>query len=106
MKIDVSFVYESESLIDINMKSIEWCMNKLKIEKPIVFASELAAAGSKSELLANIIRTVGGTEYISGPSGKDYLDMKWFDGIDVSYFSPVVDNYYSALYNIMLEKLK
>ena len=44
--------------------------------------------------------TDGGTTYLSGPSGKDYLDMKYFDDIEVKYFEPKVDNYYSTLYNI------
>ena len=45
---------------------------------------------------------MNGTTYISGPSGKDYLDLKHFvlHGIDVKYFEPKVDNYYSTLYNI------
>ena len=35
-----------------------------------------------------------------GPSGKDYLDLKHFNDIEVKYFEPKVDNYYSTLYNI------
>ena len=30
----------------------------------------------------------------------DYLDMKYFNDIEVKYFEPKVDNYYSTLYNI------
>ena len=103
MKVDISHVYESDKLVDINMRSIAWCMKKLKIEKPIVFASNLNVSGTKSELLANIVNSVGGSVYISGPSGRDYLDLKYFSGVDIEFFNPVVSNYYSSLYNIALK---
>ena len=32
-------IYESNSLIDINMKSIKYCMNELKINTPLIKAS-------------------------------------------------------------------
>lgn len=104
LKLDVSEIYDSSRLIDINMKSICWAMNRLKINTPFIFSSNLVVGGSKSELLANMVREVGGTTYISGSGGRDYLKMEYFDGIDVEFFEPNVSNYYSVLYNIGLEK--
>ena len=66
----------------------------------MVFASKLNVKGTKSELLANLVKQMNGTTYLSGPSGKDYLDLKYFKNIKVNYFEPKVDNYYSTLYNI------
>jgi len=100
MKVDVSEIYDSSRLIDINMKSICWSMNHLKINTPFIFSSNLFVDGSKSELLANMVRMVGGTTYISGSGGKDYLKMEYFNGIDVEFFEPDIPNYYSVLYNI------
>lgn len=103
LKVDMSEIYGHDRLLDINMSSIHWSMKKLGIEKPIVFSSSLAAQGSKSELLANILREVGAKKYVSGPSGRDYLDMTYFEGIEIEFFEPKVKNYYSSLYNILTE---
>lgn len=101
-KYNVAEIYEdSELLIDINMKSIEWCRNKWKIQTPMIKASSLKASGSKSELLLSICKEVGATTYISGKGGIDYLDKKLFDdaNINVEFFDPKVDNMMSSLYN-------
>ena len=98
---DATEIYEGESLIEINMRSIAWSMNRLGIDRPITHASHLRASGTKSELLANIVCKVGGTTYISGPSGREYLDLSYFEGIAVEFFEPQVENHYSSLYNIL-----
>lgn len=100
LNVDLTHVYDSNHLININMNSIKWLLGKMNIKTPIVYASELNVSGKKSELLANICKAVDATEYISGPSGRDYLEIKYFSGIEVSYFEPVVNNYYSMLYNL------
>ena len=99
--VDLTDVYDHEKLMDINMTSIRWCMDKLGIHTEIVYASSLDVDGHKSELLANILRKMGAKTYVSGPSGRDYLDMSFFDGIEVEFFEPKVNNYYSSLYNIV-----
>tara|TARA_R100000657_G_C4669946_1_gene114240 strand:+ start:937 stop:1563 length:627 start_codon:yes stop_codon:yes gene_type:complete len=100
LNLDISNIYDADSLLEINMRSIKWCMKELSITTPMVMASELDVRGEKSQLLSSIVSTVGGKHYISGPSGKDYLDMSFFSGIEVSFFTPNVKNYYSMLYNI------
>lgn len=102
--VDLAYIYESKYLIDINIKSIEYCRERLNIKTPMIYASELNVSGSKSELLANLVKKASvngkGTTYLSGPSGKDYLETKYFGGIDIKYFTPTCKNYYSSLYNI------
>ena len=66
----------------------------------MIYASKLDVKGTKSELLANLVKRMNGTTYLSGPSGKDYLDLNYFNDIKVKYFEPKVDNCYSTLYNI------
>jgi len=100
LNVDLTRIYDAESLLEINVASIKWCMERLSINTPMVLASKLKATGKKSELLANIVSEVGGTEYVSGPSGKDYLDYDYFNDINISFFEPNVENYYSMLYNI------
>ena len=104
--VNLEHIYRYNKLIDINVQSIEYCREKLNINTPMMYASKIDVEGTKSELLANLVKRTsfskGNTTYLSGPSGKDYLDLKHFvlHGIDVKYFEPKVDNYYSTLYNI------
>ena len=49
---------------------------------------------------SNIVKNLKGTTYLSGPSGKDYLDKSYFKNIKINFFEPKVENYYSTLYNI------
>ncbi|MCK4660694.1 MAG: WbqC family protein [Phycisphaerae bacterium] len=48
-------------------------------------SSELGLGQSGSQLLAALTRAVGGDVYISGPNGRNYIDMKHFAGIEVVY---------------------
>jgi len=96
-------VYDSDMLVDINMRSIRWCMDRLSIDKELVMASHLGVSSSKTELLVDIVKQIGGKTYLSGPTGPDYLNMELFrsEGIQVDVFKPNVDNHYSTLYNIL-----
>ena len=99
-KIDFTEVYKPNSLLNINLNSIEWARKKLNINTKIILASSLEIEGNKSELLANICKKLNATTYLSGPSGKDYLDLTYFNNIKVEYHTPNVDNIYSCIYNI------
>ena len=96
-KEDFSDIYEHEKIIDMNIDSIEYCRKKLNINNKIINSSELNINGVKSERLSNICKELGATEYISGPFGKNYLDVSFFDNIRVSYFEPNIKNYYTTL---------
>jgi hypothetical protein len=43
-------------------------------DKRFLRSSQLSAGGAKTERLVSILRQVGATHYISGPSARDYLD--------------------------------
>ena len=98
--VDLKHIYNHNKLIDINMESIKYCRRKLDINTPIIYASDLDVNGSKSELLANLVNKVGGDVYLSGPSGRDYLELKYFNNISVEYFEPNINHYYSTLQDI------
>ena len=96
-------IYSHDSLIKINMASIEWCRKKLGITTPIIFSSEIEKIGSKSDLLLQISQKLGATTYVSGQGGKNYLDVEIFkeSNIKVEFFEPIIENYNSALQNIL-----
>lgn len=52
--------------------------DELGIETPMLFSSRMQVPGGKSELILNLCREVGADTYISGPFGRDYLDMASF----------------------------
>jgi len=84
-------------LVDLNLDLIHWFRRQLGIEVEMILSSSLKTHGVKSELNLDICKQLNASTYISGPSGRDYLDLSRFRecGIDVVFhqFSPPV---YSA----------
>lgn len=81
-------------LSDFNIEIILYLANFLDINPVFIKASELEVEGSNSSLILNICKSIGATTYISGPSGRDYLNVKEFedDNIEVifnDYVHPV-----------------
>ena len=104
-KVDLEEIYNSDRIIDINMNSIEYCREKLNIKTPLILSSTLNCPGHRSEKLINICKALNATSYLSGPSGKDYLDIDMFkdNKIKIEFFEPKINNYYSCLYNLYIE---
>lgn len=100
-KVDFTNLYSYDKLVDINISSIQWAMKKMNISTEMVLASSLPATGSKSKLLSDLCKNVGATKYLSGPMGRKYLEMSYFDNVEVVFFEPSVKNYYSCLYNLL-----
>ncbi len=57
---------------------LEQHLRDLQIETPLRFSSEMAIAGTKSELVLNLCRATGATTYLSGALGRNYLDEASF----------------------------
>lgn len=78
---------EYDKLIDLNIEIIKYFMSELGIKLDIIKASTLDVCGSKSELLLDICKKMKADIYLSGPSGKDYLDIDLFkkNNIDVKF---------------------
>jgi hypothetical protein len=105
VNVDTTEIYKHSKLVDINMASIEWARDKLKITTPMLLASNMTCTGSKSELLISICKAIDTEEhitYVSGSGGRNYMDMELFkqNEIDVTYHESDVPNYYSCLYNL------
>lgn len=75
-------------LSQLNRHFIEAICKYLSIETVITNSWDYALLNERSERLADLCLQAGGTEYISGPAAKDYLDEKIFldFGIKVTWF--------------------
>lgn len=86
---------QRERLVDLTIPLIEVLLDILAIHVQVVRASDLGVAGTSSEHLAKLVAAVGGHTYLSGPSGKAYMDEAVFAraGIAVEYTSFVEPQY-------------
>lgn len=96
----LDFIYDGDSLVSMNHRSIAHCRTKLKIKTDVVLSSDLNVGGSKTELLVNLCKEVGATTYLSGKGGLDYLDKDLFKNIKLEIFKPKVKDYYTTLCHI------
>ena len=66
------------NLSRVNRLFIEAICNYIGIKAKISNSWEYSLADGKTERLVNLCLQVGGTEYISGPAAKDYVDEELF----------------------------
>jgi hypothetical protein len=74
-------VYERpclSSLVEFNVALIRELVRELGISTPLVMASDLPCEGRGTQLLLDLVRAVGGDVYLSGPSGRRYLEPELF----------------------------
>jgi hypothetical protein len=85
-------------LCDLNLRIIDWLGELLDVRTPTRLASELGIAGSSSDLLARLCERVNADIYLSGPSGRDYLDFEPFGSraVTVEYFRFVHPRYWRS----------
>jgi hypothetical protein len=80
-------------LLDFTIPTIVWIKEIMGIKTHLIRASELGVTGKSSHLLCNLVKAVGGNIYLSGPSGKNYLDESVFNQQDITVnyhqFTPV-----------------
>ena len=76
-----------EHLVELNIAIIEFMLSAFGLNRTIIRSSTLPVQGQRSELLADICTSVGARTYLSGVSGRDYLNEQLFDaaGIAVRY---------------------
>lgn len=67
-----------ESISQLNTTLNAWIMRQLHITTETRMSAELQATGLKTDRLIDLLAKVGATTYISGPSARDYLDIKKF----------------------------
>lgn len=82
-------VAKTELLSEINYQFIVAINSILDIKTKLTWSSEYDYGEGKSERLVNLVQLAGGTEYISGPAAKDYLQEELFtnQNIKVSWMN-------------------
>ena len=66
-------------MVDFNLKSIKLLLGLFDIKIEYVTASTLDVEGRNNEFLANILKKVRATSYLSGVGAKDYFKQEPFD---------------------------
>jgi WbqC-like protein family len=79
-------------LVELNVALIRAVAERLGLPTRVVLASELDVSGSSTRLMLNLTRAVGGGTYLSGPTGRRYLEPELFaaNGVALRYheFTP------------------
>jgi hypothetical protein len=74
-------------LLDFNREVIDWLFAQFEIKAEVYLASQMRWRGAATELNLSLCQDAGADVYLSGISGKDYLDESQFKaaGIAVRY---------------------
>lgn len=82
------FSKENNSLIDFNLKTINFLTKTLDIQTKVVLSSQLKVASQGSRLLVEICRTLGASRYLAQRPARKYLDPDLFNAanIDLQFF--------------------
>ena len=79
-------------LVDLNLAVLRAVAGRFGLGTRLVLASELDVKGSSTELMVSLTKAVGGDVYLSGPTGRRYLEPAQFAaaGLELRYheFTP------------------
>lgn len=73
--IESLYSFQSNSLSEFNLQSIQMLMKMFDIELPCVMSSDLNATSAKSDLILDLLIESGATHYLSGIGARAYLDQ-------------------------------
>lgn len=94
---DFYYQLSPEDLVDFNEVGIRYLKEKFKIGTKLIRASELNINNElkSSDLLMEIVKKTGGSTYLSGPSGKKYLEKEIFlqNNVHIDFFEPQIQEY-------------
>jgi hypothetical protein len=90
-----TFSRDWEFLTDICVDTFAFLLKSFGIETKMVRSSELNVGGSREDLLMNVCKRTAATHYLSGPDGRNYLNLdRWREGgIEVSFQNYVHPTY-------------
>lgn len=77
-EIERLYAQPAHLLRDFNMASIEMLMDMLDVRIPWIWSSKLDPAGTKNELLVDLLLKTGATHYLSGTGARDYFQPEPF----------------------------
>jgi hypothetical protein len=86
---EIKMIYEKryDKLVELNMELIIFLKKAFDIDVEIVFSREFGFTSKSTERLVEIVEAVDGDRYLSGPKGRDYLDVSLFEkkGLKVEF---------------------
>lgn len=68
-----------ETLLPLAVATTALTFEVFRLQPRIVFSSEIAAPGRKTERLINLVNAVGSDHYLSGIGAKEYIDQAQFE---------------------------
>lgn len=95
------YMKEYDFLADLNMDLIEFLNRSFDIDTEINYSSTYPSNSHSTQRLIELVQSVDGDTYLSGPAGKNYLDIELFksSGIEVifqDFNHPVYEQQYDG----------
>lgn len=84
-----------ESLVELNTYMLRWFLDTLGIPVPVRSAGEWNFQGEKSDLVLDMCKQAGASQYIFGALGRDYADVPSFEAAGVK---PLFQDYHHPVY--------
>ncbi len=84
--IDELYSREWTQLAPLCDEILQWTMREFGITTNVLHSSEMKLESQKDELILEICQSLGADQYISGPFGRDYLDLAHFKEAGVEVF--------------------
>ena len=100
-KNDLEAIYKNsyDKLIDLNMEMINFLKSAFDIRTKLIFSSKLGIHSKSTQHLVQIVEALGGDVYLSGPIGRNYLDISLFENIGINVkFQQFQHPYYKQQY--------
>ena len=74
---------KEEYLCKVNYKFISAINNLLGIKTKISYSQDYGLIDGKTERLVDLVQKANGTEYLSGPAAKDYINEQLFENANI-----------------------
>lgn len=81
--LEETFSKKWDKISELDIYLIENIVDFLGLKTKIKIASSMNIEGQLTERLVEICRSLGADTYLSGPGGKDYMDLKLFEGENI-----------------------
>ena len=78
-------IYQSkwDKLLSLIEKVNFYILQQLRVDKQLIYSSDLSPQSTKGELILELCKKVGATTYLSGPMGRNYLEEELFEAANI-----------------------
>lgn len=98
------FEWNGNLLVDWCIRSLDFLCRAYGINTRIILESDIGVSGAGTERLVNICRELEADTYLSGPTGRDYMEEKMFGKIKIEYIDWKPISSLSALHYYLKEE--